>query len=390
MRGLNWVALRDSLRPRVERGSSRADTRAAITALVSKLGESHFGILPVEAADVVGGPGSEIAGDAGLTLRFIDSSLVISAVERNTPAAAVVRAGWIVERIDTLDVAAAFRNSTNVPQAAARRFALVRLTLSLNARLTGPANGQVRLVVRDGRNARRELHIPLRATPGQVVQYGALPPMHVRFDTLRLTSGPGCAGVIRFNMFMTPVMPQFEDAMSAMHSCQGVVLDLRGNVGGLGAMVVGLSGHYFAKPETLGVMRIRGATMRYVSNPVKVSRNGQPLRTYDGRVAIVIDELSASTTEILAAALQRLGRARVFGVPSAGQALPALLTQLPNGDRLMHVIGDFAGPGGSRIEGEGVLPDQHIPHSRSALLSGRDEALEAAVNWINTPSRSRN
>ena len=96
----------------------------------------------------------------------------------------------------------------------------------------------------------------------------------------------------------------------------------------------------------------------------------------------LVDELSASTTEILAAALQRLGRARVFGTPSAGQALPALLTKLPNGDRLMYVIGDFAGPAGGRLEGAGVSPDQPTPRSRSALLAGRDDALDAAVRWV--------
>src|SRR4026207_2545272 len=46
MRGLDWVALRDSLRPLVERGDSRAETRAANSTLLSRLGESHFGVLP--------------------------------------------------------------------------------------------------------------------------------------------------------------------------------------------------------------------------------------------------------------------------------------------------------------------------------------------------------
>jgi hypothetical protein len=46
MRGLNWVGLRDSLRPFVERGDSREDTRHAISTLLSRLGESHFGVLP--------------------------------------------------------------------------------------------------------------------------------------------------------------------------------------------------------------------------------------------------------------------------------------------------------------------------------------------------------
>lgn len=387
MRGLDWSALRDSLRPRVERGTSRQDTRAAITSLLARLGESHFGVLPGEAADAGAGMSANVAGDAGIEVRFVDSSLTVTRVEPGTPAAlAGVRAGWLVERIDTLDVRRAWRVATDVPDVT-RRFALVRLTLALNSRLAGPAGGTIRLTLRDGEGRQQVRDVGLRETPGQVVQFGALPPLHVRFDTARLTSPAGCVGVIRFNIFMTPVVPRFEDAMVSLRGCGGIVLDLRGNLGGLGAMIVGLSGHYFARPETLGTMRTRDATMRYVANPVRVTRTGQPLSTYQGRVAIVVDELSASTTEILAAALQRLGRARLFGTPTAGQALPALLTGLPNGDRLMHVIGDFAGPGGARIEGAGVVPDELVPISRRALLSGKDEALEAAVKWIASTDR---
>jgi len=392
MRGLNWSALRDTLRPRVEHGRSREDTRSAISTLVSRLGESHFGLIPADAMDAGSTDKSDVAGDAGFEVRFVDSTLVVTRVDGGTPASAMgVHAGWLVEEIDTLRVIDVLRATASV-SAPTRRFALVRLTLNINGRLTGPSGEKLRLVFRDGKNARRELLVPLRETPGQVVEYGALPPMHVRFDSRRLTSGvrggSACVGVIRFNIFMTPVMPQFEDAMSGMRSCTGVILDLRGNVGGLGAMVMGISGHYFAKAETLGTMRLREATMRYVANPVRVSRSGQPLQPFEGRVAIVVDELSASTTEILAAAMQVLGRARVFGTPSAGQALPALMTRLPNGDRLMYVIGDFAGPGGSRVEGAGVVPDEPFPLSRRALLAGRDEALEAAVRWIESSGRS--
>jgi len=387
MRGIDWVALRDSLRPQVENGRTRDDTRLAITSLLSRLGESHFGVLPGEALDAGGAVTNDVAGDAGLEVRFIDSTLVITRVDSGTPARAMgIQTGWVIEEIDSVKVIDALRATAQVASPA-RRFAFVRLTLALNGRLTGPSSGAIRLVVRDGRNARRELRVPLRPTPGEVVNYGQLPPIHVRFDTQRLTSAEGCVGVIRFNIFMTPVMPRFEDAMAGMRTCNGIVLDLRGNLGGLGAMVMGISGHYFARPETLGTMRIREATMRYVANPVRVSRSGQPMQPFSGRVAVVVDELSASTTEILAAALQRLGRARVFGGPSAGQALPALLTRLPNGDRLMYVIGDFAGPGGTRVEGAGVVPDEPVPLSRSALLAGRDEALLAAFRWIETSGR---
>jgi carboxyl-terminal processing protease len=383
MRGLNWTALRDSLRPIVERGDSRNDTRSAISSLLSRLGESHFGVLPGEAMDAgAAAVGSDRAGDAGIDVRFVDSSLVITRVEQGTSAySSGIRPGWIIEEIDTLRVIESLRATSRI-SAGARRFALVRLTLNLNGRLTGPAGGAIRLVMRDAADARRELRVPLRPTPGQVIEYGALPPMNVRFQSERLTNSAGCIGIIRFNIFMPPVLPQFEDAMAGMKSCSGVILDLRGNLGGLGALIMGISGHYFARPETLGTMKLRDATMRYVANPIQVSRSGQPLAPYAGPVALVVDELSASTTEILAAAMQRLGRARVFGTPSAGQALPALLSKLPNGDRLMYVIADFVGPGGARIEGAGVIPDEPTPLSRRSLLAGRDEALESATRWI--------
>ena len=391
MRGLNWAAIRDSIRPQVERGRTRSDTRSAITSLLSRLGESHFGVLPGDAADAGGaamtnGSGGA-AGDAGIEVRFLDSLLVITRVESGTPAQSMgIRAGWVIDEIDSMRVIDALRATAQV-DASARRFALVRLTLNLNNRLTGIAGRTTRLAMRDGSNARREMHVPLRETEGQVVEYGQLPPIHVQFKTQRLTTRGECVGVIRFNIFMTPVMPRFEDAMAGFGTCSGIVLDLRGNLGGLGAMVMGISGHYFTEPETLGTITIREAKMRYVANPVRVSRGGKPMQPFNGRVAVLVDELSASTTEILAAALQRLGRARVFGAPSAGQALPALLTKLPNGDRLMYVIGDYAGPGGTRLEGAGVLPDEATPLSRSSLLAGRDDALLAAVRWIETPVR---
>ena len=382
MRGLNWLALRDSLRPLVERGDSRDDTRAAISTLLSRLGESHFGVLPGEAMDAAAAPTGDRAGDAGMELRFLDSSLVVTRIAPGSPAlSSGIRPGWVIEEIDTLRVRDALRATAQVSPGA-RRFALVRLTLNLNGRLLGPAGGKIRIVARDGADIRRTLAVALRETPGQVVEYGALPPMHVQFDSRRLTTPAGCVGVIRFNIFMTPVMPQFEDAMAGLRPCRGIVLDLRGNLGGVGAMIMGMSGHFFAKPETLGTMRLREATMRYVANPIRVARSGEPMAPFEGRVAVVVDELSASTTEILAAALQRLGRARIFGVPSAGQALPAIVTKLPNGDRLMYVIGDFAGPGGARLEGTGVTPDVPTPLSRQSLLNGRDDALEAAVRWI--------
>ena len=103
---------------------------------------------------------------------------------------------------------------------------------------------------------------------------------------------------------------------------------------------------------------------------------------YAGPVAVLVDEMSASTSEFFAAGLQELGRARVFGARTSGQALPAQLTQLPNGDVLYHAVADFTTPRGARIEKDGVVPDEATPLARPALLAGRDAGMEAALAWI--------
>ena len=82
--------------------------------------------------------------------------------------------------------------------------------------------------------------------------------------------------------------------------------------------------------------------------------------------------------------MQSIGRARVFGQTSMGQALPALFDKLPNGDVLIHAWGDFVTGTGVRIEGRGVVPDVPVALTRESLLEGRDATLEAALAWIDS------
>ena len=103
---------------------------------------------------------------------------------------------------------------------------------------------------------------------------------------------------------------------------------------------------------------------------------------FAGPVALLVDGLTGSASECFAGALQSLGRVRVFGTPTMGQALPASTLRLPNGDVLMYVIADLTGPDGRRIEGSGVAPDQVVPLTRAGLLAGRDAVLDAALQWI--------
>jgi carboxyl-terminal processing protease len=157
---------------------------------------------------------------------------------------------------------------------------------------------------------------------------------------------------------------------------------------------MGTAGHFLNDTLPLGYMRARGvgnrvSELRFKANPRRVRPDGSRVEPYAGPLAILTDEMSASTSEFFAAGLQGVGRARVFGSNTAGQALPAAIIRLPTDDMLMHVFADFTGPGGVRIEGRGVQPDEVVPDTRADLLAGRDAPLRAALAWITGATRAR-
>jgi carboxyl-terminal processing protease len=211
--------------------------------------------------------------------------------------------------------------------------------------------------------------------------------MYVRVTSaLKETPGGQSAGLIGFNVWMTAADKPIQRAVDRFRSADGIVLDLRGNPGGLAAMIMGIAGHFVADRATLGVMHTKDSELRFTVNPRLVSAAGQRVEPFSGPLAILVDGMTGSASECFAGGMQSLGRARVFGQTSMGQALPALFDRLPNGDVLIHAWGDFVTGTGVRIEGRGVVPDVPVTVTREGLLAGRDAALEAALRWIDSQS----
>jgi carboxyl-terminal processing protease len=150
---------------------------------------------------------------------------------------------------------------------------------------------------------------------------------------------------------------------------------------------MGISGHFVSERKTLGTMKTRDSELRFPANPRFVSGTGARVEPFAGPVAILMDSMSGSASECFTGGMQGIGRARVFGQVSMGQALPALFDKLPNGDVLIHAYGDFITADGKRLEGRGVMPDEVVPLTRESLLAGRDTTLDAALRWIGESMR---
>jgi carboxyl-terminal processing protease len=127
---------------------------------------------------------------------------------------------------------------------------------------------------------------------------------------------------------------------------------------------------------------MRGTALEFRANPRRSTSDGRRVEPFSGPLVILVDEQTASASECFAGAMQSLGRARIIGAQTMGQALPASTRVRTNGDVLMYAVGDFTTSTGRRLEGAGVVPDEIVPLSRRALAAGDDEPLTRALAWI--------
>ena len=376
MNGVNWNAVRDELRPRAAAARTTGELRGVVREMLGRLGQSHFSLIPGSAEPA---SAADLSGDAGLDVRLVDGTLLVTAVEPDGAAArAGVKPGWKLVTVGGLAVAPALAELPQEP-----RLRSVEAWRVAHERLRGPAGTTVFVTFQDGAGHLHDLTLNRQPETGEPVTIGHLPTMFVRVESERraLPRG-GAAGVIRFNVWMPAVDREFQKAMDAHRGADGIVVDLRGNPGGLAAMLMGISGHFVAERKALGTMRTRDSELRFVANPRRVSAAGERVEPFAGPVAILVDAMSGSASECFTGGMQGIRRARVFGQVSMGQALPALFNKLPNGDVLIHAYGDFVAADGTRLEGRGVVPDVVVPLTRQALLAGRDEVLDAALEWI--------
>lgn len=381
-RGLDWDAVRDELRSRAGAARNSTELRRVLEEMTARLGESHFAIIPAEANTLLNNPPGathEVGGDVGLRLRLLgDEVVVVRADSGGSAWAAGVRPGWELQSVASTSVQEVV---PRIRELVGSKLALIHIPRSLEAQLAGEPNSTVDAVFADHRGQSTSLTLMRRPTRGQAVTFGFLPTIIATVEHDRVERHENCVEVVRFNTWMAPIAAEIDRAIEAGAQCKGVVLDLRGNTGGLAGMVMGIAGHFLSRPDSLAAIHLRSNTIYLVANPRYSAAGGGSAGPRAGRLAIIIDEQSASTTEIFSAAMQHIGRARVFGTRSPGLALPATVFHLPNGDVLMHVIADLTLANGARVEGQGVTPEVEVPVSRLDLLAGRDAALEQALDW---------
>lgn len=264
-------------------------------------------------------------GSIGLTITRRDGRLVVTAVADGSPAdRSGIRPGDVLTAVNGISVSE-------------------KEAAPLAARFRGPEGSVIRLSV-----------IPAEET--DPVSY-TLTRERVRKQGCRSAVHPGGVGYVSIPVFRDGIAAELADILDGLAASEngltGLVLDLRDNPGGPLDQAVAVADLFL---DTGTIVSISGRTAPY--NRV-FSAFPDPM-DHTCPMAVLVNENSASSAELLAAALQDNGRATLIGTRSLGKGSIQAVLPLADGFALQYTVARYHTPKGRIFQGQGVIPDIYV------------------------------
>jgi carboxyl-terminal processing protease len=380
---LDWPALRQTYAQRLAEAKADEEAYELMNDLLGELGQSHLAVMPPRARTEGEPRSGEVAGSATVPIRtrLVEGNVVVThaavdGVRSGIPAGAALVA------IDEHELAPFIEKQRELWERDVE-FG-IRVSRAVDAWLScEPGAKRTIRYVPFGKEKEASKTVKCHERKVERTALGNLKNVPIEVEHRMLDGKGGQApkgsgvGYLYFNVWMMPLVPKIEAAIADLRAqgMKALVLDLRGNPGGVGMMVVPLCRQLLSESGTLGVMRMREADQHF-----RFTATGD---AFTGPITVLIDEGTGSTSEIFAQGLQDLERITVVGASSSqGAALPSLVEELPGGALLQYVVADYVSPGGTAVEGRGVVPDVRVEETQAAFANGKDPVLAAAIEAL--------
>lgn len=320
-------------------------TTGAIDGLLATLGDRNTRYLTPQAEEAerdsmegeIQGIGAEVANENG-------DIIIVAPIEGSPAAAAGLRPGDILRQADGVD--------------------LTGMDVSEAARVVrGPAGTTVHLVIeRDGE--RFEIDIVRDVIKLASVRGEMLPPMeghHLAYVRINRFAFPTAA---ELTALLEELMPQ---------NPSGLILDLRLNPGGSLDTVVDVADQFLPAGVIL--------KERFGDGSENVYRSEDAGLAQDVPLVVLIDEGSASASEVLAGAIQDRGRGILIGLTSFGKGTVQSVHTLSNGGGLRITTARWLTPNDRWVHEEGLTPDYVVPRNETDEANS-DPQLQAAIDFL--------
>ncbi len=186
---------------------------------------------------------------------------------------------------------------------------------------------------------------------------------------------PSGVGYLRLTQFTQPSADLVADGLRQLlqQGARGLVLDLRGNPGGLLESSINIASHFLDRGVVVTLDSGRGQTTPYTVRPREPK--------YTGPLVVLVDRGSASASEVVAGALQDTGT-KLVGTRTYGKATVQAVYRFRDGSGLRLTIARYLTPAGRDIDAKGLTPDVEVSSVGAAIGSPDDSQLNRAVSLV--------
>jgi carboxyl-terminal processing protease len=183
-------------------------------------------------------------------------------------------------------------------------------------------------------------------------------------------------GYLRLTFFSERTGQEMKQALDDLlgQGARSLVIDLRDNPGGLVQTVVDVATQFLDGGVVLYEVNRQGERKEWMAQHGGMATQ-LPL-------AVLVNQHSASGSEVLAGALQDRGRAPLIGTTTFGKGSVNVLYPLKDGSALYLTIERWLTPNGRPIEGKGLEPDFLIEPTPDDIAQGKDPQLQQAIDYL--------
>lgn len=197
----------------------------------------------------------------------------------------------------------------------------------------------------------------------------------IEIKSVETSIKPNNIGYIKIKSFIgSNTAPDFMKAIRTVQNTQGVIIDLRGNTGGLLTNAVIAANVFMDEGKIVSIVSKSGR-----KRDINAQMTGYALNK---PTVVLVDGGSASASEILSGALKDNKKAVLVGTKTFGKGLVQQIVPMPNGTGLNITIAKYLTPNGTDINKKGIEPDYVVDYTLADLKKHNDVQLKKAEEII--------
>ncbi|MGD0355002.1 MAG: S41 family peptidase [Dehalococcoidia bacterium] len=324
--------------------------QGAIKGMVAAVGDNYTVYFPPQVYQSTEIEYTGVYQGIGAYIGEKDNQIIILGTIPSSPAeAAGIKSGDIILKIDGQSTAQMTSDEASL-------------------KIRGQAGTKVALTL--GRKDVKD-PIELSLTRSEITEASVISEMH------------GQIAYIRITQFILPTTNDFKQALqdSIDKGAKGIILDLRGNPGGILDQAVDVASQFLLRGIVVKVVDKDGKESVFKVRPGGLALN-MPL-------IVLVDGGSASASEIVAGALQDNGRAKLAGSQTFGKASVQNIIRLEDGGALKVTVAHYYTPNGKMISGTGLTPDYPSDLKDQDLLNWAIDYLNKIIAQEPAPAATK-